>query len=278
MGRRHPPLASVAARLESFLYRGGWPFRLARALGARCRGPNDPGGAGGVARSGRSPLTIGYASDFHAGGTTDPGLLAAAVAALRAAAPDVLLLGGDFVTHDAGAAGPLAAELAAIPAPLGPIRGAGQSRLVGGRRGGVADAGGGRHPRPDEPRTPGCRRPTTGSGSADSMTTGAAGRMPRRRCAAPTASGSCSCTRRRACSTSAASASRSRSAVIPTAGQVALPGGTPLIVPHGALSRRYARGQFSLESGAHAAGERRHRLRGASAPALRPARDRRLSA
>jgi predicted MPP superfamily phosphohydrolase len=32
-------------------------------------------------------------------------------------------------------------------------------------------------------------------------------------------------------------------------GQIALPGGTPLLVPHGALSRRYARGQFRLAPG-----------------------------
>jgi predicted MPP superfamily phosphohydrolase len=29
-------------------------------------------------------------------------------------------------------------------------------------------------------------------------------------------------------------------------GQLALPGGVPLIVPHGRLSRRYARGRFSI--------------------------------
>lgn len=64
-------------------------------------------------------LRIAYASDFHAGPTTDPGLLRAACERLRTAAPDVLLLGGDFVTGRAAEVDWLAPELGRIPAPLG---------------------------------------------------------------------------------------------------------------------------------------------------------------
>jgi predicted MPP superfamily phosphohydrolase len=67
----------------------------------------------------RRSLRIAYASDFHAGPTTDPALLAAACAALRDTQPDVLLLGGDFVESDGAAVGDLAPLLCEIPAPLG---------------------------------------------------------------------------------------------------------------------------------------------------------------
>jgi hypothetical protein len=65
------------------------------------------------------PLKLAYASDFHAGPTTDPSVLLAACAQLRAASPDVLLLGGDFVTLVPQEVDWLAAELGNIPAPFG---------------------------------------------------------------------------------------------------------------------------------------------------------------
>jgi predicted MPP superfamily phosphohydrolase len=65
------------------------------------------------------PLRIAFASDFHTGPTTDPAVLVSASNALRAAAPDVLLLGGDFVGFEADAIDWLAPLLGSIPAPLG---------------------------------------------------------------------------------------------------------------------------------------------------------------
>jgi predicted MPP superfamily phosphohydrolase len=65
------------------------------------------------------PFTLAFAADFHAGPTTDPTVLREACAALRAAAPDVLLLGGDFVTFAPSEVDWLAHELGSIPAPLG---------------------------------------------------------------------------------------------------------------------------------------------------------------
>lgn len=70
-------------------------------------------------RNGAPPLRIAFASDFHAGATTDVRVLAAACAAIAAEAPDILLLGGDFVTTRAGYIDQLAPLLADIPAPLG---------------------------------------------------------------------------------------------------------------------------------------------------------------
>jgi uncharacterized protein len=65
------------------------------------------------------PLTAAFASDFHAGPTTDPEVLRRACTALRAAQPDVLLLGGDFVSLDLRQIDWLAPLLGSIPAPLG---------------------------------------------------------------------------------------------------------------------------------------------------------------
>lgn len=120
MSRMDSILARTASRLEGLLYRGGWPVRLARAIGIRpgvrtVHHEVDLGlGSGGI-----PPLRIAYASDFHAGPTTDASVLRAACADLRAAAADLLLLGGDFVTGRPTEMEWLARELGAIPAPLG---------------------------------------------------------------------------------------------------------------------------------------------------------------
>ncbi len=69
--------------------------------------------------TGAPSLTVAFASDFHAGVTTDPRVLQRGCEALNLAKPDVLLLGGDFVSLDARHIDWLAPLLAQIPAPLG---------------------------------------------------------------------------------------------------------------------------------------------------------------
>lgn len=64
-------------------------------------------------------LKIAFASDFHAGPTTDPKLFSSLGEALRLHAPDLLLLGGDFVSARARYIDALAPMLAACAAPLG---------------------------------------------------------------------------------------------------------------------------------------------------------------
>ena len=107
-------------RLQRSAYRADWGIRLGRLLGT----PADVR----VVRhtilldrypAGAPPLRIGFASDFHAGPTTDPRLLARAFAALIAAAPDLILLGGDFVSLEAGDVDCISSELAGLKAPLG---------------------------------------------------------------------------------------------------------------------------------------------------------------
>jgi predicted MPP superfamily phosphohydrolase len=113
-------IARTASRLEALVYGRGWPVRLARALGIRPGVRTVQHGIGlGAGWVGTPPLRIAYASDFHAGPTTDASVLRAACAQLRAAAADLLLLGGDFVTGRPREIDWLARELGDIPAPFG---------------------------------------------------------------------------------------------------------------------------------------------------------------
>lgn len=65
------------------------------------------------------PLRIGFASDFHAGPTTHAGLFDALRAQLDQERPEVLLLGGDYVSFDAANVAALGDFLRAARAPLG---------------------------------------------------------------------------------------------------------------------------------------------------------------
>ena len=100
MPAQHSRLAHAVSRLEAFLYHGGWPVRLVRALGVRTSVTTTRHSIT-IDRTSIpiSRLRLAYASDFHAGPTTDPAVLLAACAELCAASPDVLLLGGDFVSQ-----------------------------------------------------------------------------------------------------------------------------------------------------------------------------------
>lgn len=101
-------------------YLRGWGASAAYRLGAQ--GALDvrryqvalPGRASPAAS-----FRIVFASDFHAGPTTDRRQLERATAAIIAEQPDLLLLGGDFVSFRAAYADPLAELLGGIPAPLG---------------------------------------------------------------------------------------------------------------------------------------------------------------
>jgi uncharacterized protein len=120
VARPQPRLWHLFDRLQSLLYWNGWPARLSERLGFRpaVRTVEHHVGLPGVAAS--SPtLTVAFASDFHAGFTTDPKVLQRACELLELAKPDVLLLGGDFVSLDARHIDWLAPLLGRIPAPLG---------------------------------------------------------------------------------------------------------------------------------------------------------------
>lgn len=107
--------------LDRFFRPNAWAARTARALGLH-GGPQstvDTQVLGVERENGAPPLRLAFASDFHAGATTDVRLLAGACDTLNALLPDVLLLGGDFVSVRAADIYPLAGMLAEIHAPFG---------------------------------------------------------------------------------------------------------------------------------------------------------------
>ncbi|HEU4628251.1 MAG TPA: metallophosphoesterase [Gemmatimonadaceae bacterium] len=114
------------------VYVGGWPSRLARPLGLQGRfGVAEHRFALPGRAAGRPPLRVAFASDFHASPATAPSLVADACRALADARPDLLLLGGDFVSFHARHVDALARRLAAIEAPLGKLAVLGNHDLVG---------------------------------------------------------------------------------------------------------------------------------------------------
>jgi uncharacterized protein len=115
-GRRH----QLEMVLDRCFRPARWASRLAWTFGMQAARPiavvrhelNVP-------RAARPPLRIAFASDFHAGATTDVRVLRAACGALADLAPDVLLLGGDFVSVRGNDIHALAPLLGSIRAPFG---------------------------------------------------------------------------------------------------------------------------------------------------------------
>lgn len=240
-------LAQLGSRIEPHIYRGGWPARLSRLLGRR---PTVGLGCHSIAVPGLGPraLRIGYASDFHVGPTTNPALVEAACAALERAAPDVLLLGGDYVTHDLGGLRALATALSGVPAPLGRFGVLGNHDWWAGEaqvRRELEHAGirvlvneSASLPPPFE-HVAICGLDDHGHGRPDA----AAGLGP--------ASGIRVVLMHAPSGLLDIGSERFEVAFCghTHGGQIALPNGRPLLVPQGALSRRYARGRFDLSPG-----------------------------
>jgi len=116
-------IAADSGAMEAFfeaLFRpANWGARVAYALGLQGRLRTSTLALDTASASSHPPLRVAFAADFHAGGMTDDRLIESACQALADMRPDVLLLGGDFVSvhaHDIERVAPL---LAAIPAPLG---------------------------------------------------------------------------------------------------------------------------------------------------------------
>jgi uncharacterized protein len=89
----------LAESIESIIFDGGWAARLAYRIGLQGAVETrwHEFGVSGLSLP-RAPLRIGFASDFHAGPVTHPKVLSSAFDALVAASPDAILLGGDFVS------------------------------------------------------------------------------------------------------------------------------------------------------------------------------------
>ena len=249
MPRPSSRLARTARRLEGLLYGTGWPVRLVRACGIRPTVkltqlvvplPAD-------ARLAR-PIRLAYASDFHAGPTTDPHVLRAACELLREARPDVLLLGGDFVTSASRDIDWLAAELGTIPAPFGRFAVLGNHDWWGDPRY-VADRLEAAGIDVLTNRNVRLAAPFAGvyiCGIDDHW-----GGHPDPRAALAGADGVRVVLMHSPSGLLDLAQARFDLALCghTHGGQLALPGGTPIVVPGGRLSRRYARGRFALGDG-----------------------------
>jgi predicted MPP superfamily phosphohydrolase len=247
MSRNRSTIAHTASRLEALLYRGGWPVRLARALGIRptVRITSHSVTVSRHPGTGR-PLRIAYASDFHAGPVTDPSVIHAACERLREAAPDILLLGGDFVTFVPGEIDWLAPALGAIPAPFGRFAVLGNHdrwsdapaivrRLEGAGIGVLINSNVRLDPPFDQVWICGLDDHWSGVPDGGSAVAGADGV---RVVLMHAPSGLLDLGTERF---DLAFCGHTHG------GQLALPNGMPILVPEGELSRRYARGRFLIE-------------------------------
>jgi predicted MPP superfamily phosphohydrolase len=99
-GRRFSPWRGLLESVLAVSYRGDWPARFwglvpgAAHVREIRRTVAVPGGAAGRCR-------IAFLSDLHVGPTTPESVHARAVDIVRAAGPDVVLLGGDYVFLEA---------------------------------------------------------------------------------------------------------------------------------------------------------------------------------
>lgn len=119
-GRHYGWLRPLVERLVLRLSVGGWPARLARALGAQRTVHTLVHDVPAVEwPEGVRPLTFAFGSDFHAGPTTHPKLIELAFERMAAAQPDVLLLGGDFIYIEAAFIEGIARAAERLEAPLG---------------------------------------------------------------------------------------------------------------------------------------------------------------
>jgi predicted MPP superfamily phosphohydrolase len=230
----------------------GWAAALSYRLGLQGRiRPNvvELSLRGESATAARRPLRLAFASDFHAGATTDPRQLAEACDALAALSPDVLLLGGDFVSVRAAYIDHLAEHLARVPAPLGKFAVLGNhdmradvARVEAGLRAAGVRMVTNAHVRLPAPFADihicGIDDPTRGDPRADLAMDDVTGT---RIVLMHSPDGL------------AAIGDRSFALALcghTHGGQVVLPWGTPLFVPGGALNRRYCSGRFAVGASA----------------------------
>ena len=117
-GSQYTLFRALRESLQDVMFAGGWPGRVLDRFPAAIRvnliehALAVSGGGGGA------PLRLAFASDLHIGPLTPPRLLDNAFRLLVDAAPDVLVLGGDYVFLEAtpAMARELEARVAAVPA------------------------------------------------------------------------------------------------------------------------------------------------------------------
>jgi predicted MPP superfamily phosphohydrolase len=103
--------------VQETVYAGAWPARLLQRLPFAHR-VQQVRHAVAAGRAGRPALRLAFVSDLHIGPLTPPRLLEEAFRLLAASAPDVLVLGGDYVSLEVTPrkAGLLERLVASVPA------------------------------------------------------------------------------------------------------------------------------------------------------------------
>jgi predicted MPP superfamily phosphohydrolase len=244
--RNFSPTQVLWEQLQAILMPVDWPAALAERLGASTavavqHVQLETGYPLGSAAS----LRIGFASDFHAGPMTPDRVLDQAASALAAAKPDVLLLGGDFVSIRSRYVARVVERLAAIPAPAGRFAVLGNHDYWAGCRTvtGALERGGvevltnlNRRLAPPFENVTVCGLDDHMTGYPDAEQA-FAGATPIRLLLMHSPSGLLDL--------------GGQSFTIGFAGhthggQIALPSGYPIYVPHGAFSRQYCAGVFEL--------------------------------
>lgn len=118
-GRFYSPRRAAIERVLRVAYRGDWPARVWGRLPGRTRVRVEHHELA-VRQAGRARLRVAFASDLHIGPTTPVALLERAFDAMAEARPDVLALGGDYVfleaTHERASL--LASLVARVPAAV----------------------------------------------------------------------------------------------------------------------------------------------------------------
>jgi len=237
---------------EATLYRDGWAARLAYSLGLQ--GPLQIDRAEFVvpARPWKEPLRVAFASDLHAGPLTDARLFHAVVAAFMDFSPHLVLLGGDYVSLHSRHISAFLQALRTVRPPLGILAVLGNHDLwlddqaiVGALESAGVTVLINKHHHLPSPfhgvSVFGLDEPGTGSPNA-SLLPGESGMVQlvlmHSPLGVPLLQGKkwhiafCGHTH---------------------GGQIALPGGVPVVLPRGSGLRRHARGRFRLT--AHCGGE-----------------------
>lgn len=100
-GRHYHRWRQVGESIEHWVYRGGWAARIAKSLRLQGRLHIDRRDFR-IHGKAFATLKVAFASDLHAGPLTHPGIFDLVVDAISEFDPDVVLLGGDYVSlhHD----------------------------------------------------------------------------------------------------------------------------------------------------------------------------------
>src|SRR5688572_2373568 len=121
-GRHYTRLRGLVESAQSLAYHGGWPARLLGQVPAASRVrvlrhtfSLLPAGAGR-----RRPLRLAFISDLHLGPLTPKKLIDHAFSTLQESEPDILLMGGDYISLEMteAIADQLAAAVGAFRVPI----------------------------------------------------------------------------------------------------------------------------------------------------------------